>query len=243
MGTGIDTSVSQVTTAKRCMRKWAFGSIYHDYEPQTQDASEGEELHMHHQLWFQNGLKYDAATPLGLLASKGLPFLPDRLLDDPVSEAVINVTVGAHTYRKNKIDLHWNSPAGPCVADYKKAKDEATMRRFGLNKQTLRADLQANLYGYWVMKKFGYDFVHLRWLYHLVKEVEVVPVDLVLDLADAKQVLNLNNVVIDNMAYLKHKKLPILEIEGNEDACEDYSGCTHYAPKCGVTLRERKPRS
>ncbi len=243
MGAGIWTSVSQVTKYERCPRQWAFGALYGDYAPQTAGASDGDTLHLHHQLWFQKGLTYNVADPLGALAAKALPFLPDRLLDDPVSEAEIDVTVGIHTYKRNKIDLYYNSPAGPCLLDYKKAKDASTMRRFGLNKQTLRADLPANLYAYWLMKKFGTEFVHLRWLYHLVKEMDVVPVDIIIDMADAKQILNLHNASVDMMADLKRNKLPILQVSDNDQvACEDYSGC-YYAEKCGVTLRERRTKA
>lgn len=240
----MDTSVSQVAKYITCPMKWALGHVYGIWEQQSAAAEEGDELHMHHELHYKKGLKYDESTQLGALAAKAAVYLPHRLLDEPIAEQKIDVTYGKHTYRNNRIDLIWEAPAGPFVADYKKAKDVRTAKRFGLTKQTLRGDLAACVYAYYTMKFYNYDYCNLLWLYHCVAEMEILPVSAVVDMDDVKSVLMYHNRYIDEMADIKENRTPLKDIPRikGDDSCEKYSGCG-YAGKyecTDVVLRVRK---
>lgn len=211
------TSYSQVKAAEECLRRWAFPSYGGRYEAKTDPQVYGDDLHAHIENYVRYGIEFDETKSMARLAALGRSHFPCAA-DDPRIEEEDLVTYGAHQYRV-KPDTMWFAPCGAVVQDHKSVEHY----RYALTPTKLRTALQACTYAYYAMKVYGTETAVAQWLYFKRSEpIELLLVETEITYEDALRVLRAKQKLVDQMADLKRRQVPVLELPATRAACLKY---------------------
>lgn len=209
-------SVSQIKTAKQCLRKWGFRALARLPSVPSPAMQFGIDGHEQIERWLDHGIVPDQLTPFGRLAVGGLPLLPRP------GEALVEVDfTGAKKGEGHRpveiegvpmvgyIDVLGIRDGLPCVWDHK-----FTGRPdMAFTSETLVDDVQAITYGHVALRLLPADAVRLCWVYYPRNSKRVVfPVDATLGRDDVRD--RFRKRVLP-MAKLLHK---IRESGGQWDA-------------------------
>ena len=227
-------SPSQIKTFALCERKWGF--IYIDGMPRigSPAADFGKKVHEALEDHIQQKKRLDLTTRVGKVAFPGLQFLP---LTRPVLivEGDFDFEYAGFRYR-GYIDVRSISADGlrPLVLDHKTSSDP---RKWGLNSQTLRTDIQALIYAKYALEDTGADYVDLRWVYYRTRgRPSSFPVDATLSRAEVEEgfvpIQNLSRRIHDSLKAEKANDLPF-----DPEACAAFGGCP-YAEICNISTHQ-----
>lgn len=242
-------SASQIKTKRACTRKWALEKLAGLRGPETASQWLGKQVDDHNlQPYLRDGKPIDKSTLAGKIAASGLDWLPQPkwrglevqkhfVIRSPSSRPVAEGGVGIEFGYQGYLDL-WLPFGGqpgffdekPVVGDFKTTK---SIRKWALNEDALRKDVQAQLYAVWAILETKQKEINLSWLYlqtegtHIALPTQVtVHTDEVAHQfqgieKDAKEMLEVHRA----MPKGADPKEYALSIEGNKDACGDYGGC------------------
>jgi len=218
-------SPSQVSTAKRCLRKWAFQYIAKLPRVETPALAFGKKLHAYAEDWLLHEQPPDNTTPEGRLFLEGIPLLPRPRAPGMHVEkhlALVFEDIKWHGYKDVEID-EWRGM--PCVIDHKTSADP---ERWGLTKATLPNDLQAALYG---LHGLDGDVRWLRWLYYDKKHKSAYPVDVELLRSQLEDALGAHVPIARKILTLKS------ELSARPDLVAECNRLEHNPSDCGGTGR------
>lgn len=246
-GDQVYLSASQVSTFRRCKRKWAFTYINGEVSPPSEAMSYGSEVHAVLEKFLLTG-NWQGAADAVACAQQGEHILPaprDKTLG--VEQRFDIPIMNGKARFMGFIDLVVPPRAGNTleVTDHKTTKD----MRYAETSDDLKVNVQANLYSKWAMDKYLKDKVLARWRYYCSRpsrakaavrgrprnmggfravtrvktkaEVEAQWKEL---LADAEEMVTLS----------LNKKVWAKDVEGNEFACNDYGGCP-FKGQCEIS--------
>lgn len=223
-------SPSQITTWRRCQRKWGFDRIA-KHKEQGKAAVFGERVHKVLEDWMRLG-QVPGDDEAGALARKGLEYLP-------LPRTALGIEVAfkfdheAVPYT-GRIDLIYGHKPWTCVviSDHKTTK----LRERVLTGAELLDDPQWITYAYYAAQTYSVGHVVGQWTYFL--RAGWKDADGVKGPALAIPVFASESVgAITTKFHEQHRKysLPIVEsagkdpntLEPNTDACYDYGPCQH----------------
>lgn len=256
-------SASQVATAMRCMRKWAFEKIDKIVVPSTRDQTFGTDTHsvlegfLDGKGWSEDPNQQDAVET----AQQGVDELPEPGgdIDYTVEHYFEFEFLDGKAIMVGFIDL-WiplNGEGIPQVTDHKTTKD----LRYAMgndptkkSKTQIKEDVQANLYGKFALDQCDADEVFLKWLYYCGrpnKETEsgrpreprgfrAVPLK-----RSREEIEAFWEIIVakcQEMYDLKINNVPAKDCQPNTAACWDYGGCPHKN-RCNVKASFMEPTS
>jgi hypothetical protein len=170
-------SASQVSLFRECKVKWALSYLAKLKSPSSPSQALGTEVDdTQLQPYLSEGRPFDYTRESGYIAAAGLAYLPKPgtrglevqkhfLLPSPSGKPGEPAPFGYQGY----LDL-WLPYGGmpeiddgaPIVSDFKTSKD---INRWAKTTETLKTDVQSQLYATWAMWETGARRVHLVWLY------------------------------------------------------------------------------
>jgi len=236
-------SATQITTAKDCLRKFAFHYFTDLPRPEAGPGAElGAKIHKVAEDYLKNGTAPDRDTPEGEIFIGGLPWLPppgsggvEGRIDIEISHIPFTGFVDLCT--RGGILPRWQFGPCPVVLDHKTSSDP---KKWGLTAETLPFDVQALIYGFYEVSKTGHSEIGFRWLYYKTKGRPLVyPTDTVL----AQDIIFKNfESEVWPTAELIHglwqtKPAPNT-LEASPEACSKYGGCP-YIGVCKLTPAEK----
>ena len=152
--------------------------------------------------------RVEIETPIGFTACEG--------------ERVNRIFEFEGTYWAGAIDLLFLSEKWPpLIVDLKSVSD---ISKYAKSPKELEADLAANLYGRYIMDRFGLSYVRHRWVYMQTaprKPRVAKPVDFVIDRSTSRKVVG------EAAAFVKEKlnHLSFEEAKMSPRSCDKYGGC------------------
>lgn len=164
--------------------------------------------------------KYEWRTP----ESQWVGYLDGLFIEDERGEAMIPDHMLAH------MPGHV-----PVILDHKTKRD----LKYAHTEETLREDIQANLYAYSVMDAFGVNLVKNRWIYYSLdgkpqaKRVEVVFEKSEVD--ERVQAIDQQAKKIEALYSIRPKTI---DLTPNVEACDWFGGCEHKA-RCNLSNAEK----
>ena len=236
-------SATQITTAKDCLRKFAFHYFTDLPRPEAGPGAElGAKIHKVAEDYLKNGTAPDRDTPEGEIFIGGLPWLPppgsggvEGRIDIEISHIPFTGFVDLCT--RGGILPRWQFGPCPVVLDHKTSSDP---KKWGLTAETLPFDVQALIYGFYAVSKTERSEIGFRWLYYKTKGRPLVyPTDTVL----AQDIIFKNfESEVWPTAELIHglwqtKPAPNT-LEASPEACSKYGGCP-YIGVCKLTPAEK----
>jgi hypothetical protein len=252
-------SASQVKTYRQCVRKWALEKLAGLRGPETASQTLGKDVDDNYlQPYLRDGKPIDTSTRAGKIAASGLDWLPKpqwRGLEVQKKFIIDSPSKKWGYLGYQDLWLPYGGQPGffddkPVVADFKTTK---SIRKWALNEEALRKDVQAQLYSVWAILETKSKEINLSWLYLQTEGTAIalptqitVHTDEVADQfmgieKDAKEMLAIREALPKG----KDPQEYALSIPGNKNACSDYGGCPFQhlcfqledlidAPKCAV---------
>jgi hypothetical protein len=265
-------SATQVTTFRECKRKWFFKSVEKlDQGPGTIASRLGTETDNEQlQPYFKDGRDFDYTRESGYIAASALAFLPlPQLRGVEVQKRIELPSAQADRYPFSfgylgYIDL-WHPDSSvlpwlegdflelpptpqkisgpiPLVIDFKTTSDF----KWAKTRETLRTDVQANIYAMYALVSTGAPAVDLAWVYMRTRgarKAKRTHTRLYRDEVAAQY----EAIDATGIELVETRMGTKSEAEGgpgglalppNPDACEMYGGCP-YRAKCNLSPKEK----
>lgn len=259
-------SASQVETfLTNCRAKWAWSRIARVPRIEGESAKLGTEVHTQLEGYLagkpfdfthEEGAGYIAAAGVHLLPepnSPGMQIETEFRFQSPRTKFVWNGRIDLEIEDSGIIPglSEDGGPTGvPAILDHK----STSAVRWAKTPETLKWDVQANLYAYAAIVKFRKPSVDLVWTYYQTKgsrSAHRVHLRVHSDHA-AKAFRLIEDVAIEMAAYIDRAKSYVASVEGppdirgwvrenvpkNPGACRAYGGCP-YGSVCQLSLQER----
>lgn len=198
-------------------------------------------MHRALELYLRDGQPLDLSTPEGEAAMAGLHLLPSPgptllievswryTLDGYDFAGIADVMAPRDSRAADRVWL------GPVVLDHKNTADF----KWAKTPESLRDDIQANMYAYAAMQQYAADVVDLRWVYYRRnKPFRAMPVDIALSRADVQPVLARTVDLAARMTAVIKSGLPALSLPPCTSHCGAYGGCP-YQSVCTDLTPER----
>lgn len=242
----ITLSASQIKTFRLCKRKWALEKLAGLRGPETKAQALGKDVDDNQlQPFIRDGRPFDFTRESGYIAAAGAHWLPERTIPglkvqkhftfpSPSSDG-LGIEFGYQGYMdlwvpKGPVPGFDDKYAGyPTVADFKTTK----AKKWALTEDTLKEDVQAQLYAVQAILETRTQFVNLDWIYFLTdgtrksfaSQVTVHTEEV------AKQFEAIEETARDLVQI--RKKMPegmdpkeyAMTLPCNRDACDMYGGC------------------
>ena len=181
----------------------------------------GTAVHKCLEEWLRDGLPFPI-TRAGIIAKKGLPFLPPPSKDLRVELTDVVAVPGADVQFRRTIDLF--DPVEPRLYDHKTFTDARHIPTVA----ALLTGVQSTSYAMWGLDHLQVDSLAATWLYYPKAGGNAVPVDLMFEREPTAKrwAQTLSNAI--KMADLLEKSPTACDT--NHDACNDYNRqCPFYA--------------
>lgn len=249
-------SASQVGTWNECQRKWAWKYVAKIPAPQHASAALGSRVHGHLERYLESG------TPIQFTGADGRP-----------DEAAEIAASGIHLLpppksgmveRKFDLDLKLGSFVGPRGTlpkvmvtgrkDFERIGDDGrpevwdhkttSAERWAKTPEDLLEDVQAGIYGWEALQKFGGASVSLRWVYYRTRGARkawIVPAEMSREHADRlfDQFLVVSKDIATTLVSVdKDGPDGPLSLPPTPSACEGFGGCP-YRGLCNLSPKQR----
>lgn len=235
----VTISASQIKKYQRCPRQWAYRYIEKRPEPSSKSAELGSEIHKVLEDYFRWDVDTIPDDKVGKIAKSGLHLLPSRMTGEPAYPRQDIVVEHPFTFEfegamvRGYIDM--TVKGSPLVIDHKTSSNP---RKYGLNDETLAADIQAVMYAY---AKFydsdiacDSDVVNLEWVYYTTSRfTPAYKVCASLDKPQVESKMDELRPTIREMVHARKTHKHALPLAPNAEACGDFGGCPH-ASVCDV---------
>ena len=229
-------SATQIDTARGCWRKWAFRYRSDLPKPPEKPSAEtGKALHAIQEAYLRDGIE-PPPTPIGLLARRGLPFLPppgSGLVEGNTPHTIDGIPFVILRDWYGKTDhVPGLPPGGYVTIDHKTSKDPA---RYGLFARADALDnVQVLVYGDACEGEERY----FRWLYYPTGtgRARVKPADHVITRREVRD--GIERIVLPIAAeILRHPAVAPLDMPPNTGHCDAFGGC-EYRVHCPTTAAD-----
>jgi hypothetical protein len=246
-------SATQITLFRECERKWAWRYIAKLRTSQHPAAALGTEVENEQlQPYLKNGTTFDYSRDSGNIAASGLAFLPKP---DPDHALQTHFAIPSPTWADGQhvgfgiqgyVDL-WKPQGGmpaldvseledgtPAIVDFKTTGNW----KYAKTKETLKTDVQAQLYATAAMYETGARKIDLIWIYFGTKGPRKAKrIHLRVHAPEvAEQFEKINATALEMHAARKSVINP-LELMPNTDSCEAFGGCP-YRSNCNLSPGE-----
>jgi len=216
-------SASQLSTYKRCQRRWGFKYIDKLPDPVGDGARFGTAVHKVYEDYFGKEVAPNLDTREGRLATRGLDSGLYPLEDGAITyvEPAILLDVDGVLFR-GYIDL-----LGPGrIYDHKTNKDPA---KYALTADALRTNEQGLIYALWGLAYSKLNVIELRWVYHQTAPrvtPKIFAVDAKMERAETEREFE-RHVLIPAKELIRNKSEHKTgnDLTPNLEACGDYGGC------------------
>lgn len=235
-------SASQVQQFIDCPRKWGFKYLEKLETPPHSSALLGTEVHVQLEQYLRDGKTLDFTRPSGEIAAALLPLLPASKTANVRNERAFQIPspTGEFAYR-GFIDLYApdsrvlpglvvDDPA-PLVSDFKTTSNLA----YAHTSDTLKTNVQAQLYAMAIMFEEPTDVVDLVWLYTRTRGAKRAHRVHLRVLAShvAEQFRRIDEIGARVVA-IKSANPKVDELKPNVRMCEAYGGCP-YRYRCNLS--------
>lgn len=263
-------SASQVTLYRECARKWAWKHIAKIETPQHPAAALGDEVEKGQLVpYLRDGRPFDFTKPSGYIANSGLEYLPEPktpglqfqhkfVIPSPTwstgpggeREHIGFGYIGYKDFTHADSKILPNIPsfeggAVPLVGDF---KTTSNVKEYAKTEETLRTDVQANLYAFDAMYQTGSRVIDLVWITMQTGEVRrAVRAHYRAHASDvAEQFVRINETATEIHQIRKKSQAPSapgaaaypLTLPKNLSMCEEFKGCP-YIEHCQLSATER----
>ena len=244
-------SASSIKLGQRCPRAWAYcyldglrdpevawADVTPTTPPRLRSFALGEAVHAIGEAHFGRGTPAWATLP-GQIYASGLGHLPAPADCDeveveapigrtPCAEAPAGRVLEAHGVRWAGFrDLAFRQGGAWTQIDY---KTTASIAKYALTPDTLRADVQCALYTIDACERWALDAMPSRWLYLETKRIRRAwPVDVIVTHEAALAVL----APAAELAKRLDAIASSADAPQNLDACADYGGCQYHVTQGG----------
>lgn len=238
-------SVTQVETWRLCKRKWGYAQL-DKLRYANKYAERGKQVHKIAELWLKDGIPPDTTTRYGRMVNAGTKHLPlpgTALVEYPFIYVTkngiaycgnIDATKYADLYDPQK-NLTVDPQRG-CIWDHK----STTSFDWALTPETLRINVQSNVYGAAIVALLDVQYVDLRWVYYedVNKNPRALPVDATVDLKHIETQLEQIDATAEEIGLHGLTQKCASDLEPNGGACRAYGGCP-YQDICPISDGER----
>ncbi len=232
-------SVSQVTTANQCLRKWFFEKVLRKRPPQTKSQGVGTALHEDIERYLKTGV--NALGPLAMTGKHLLPEPgPDLWVEQPIDALGLTLDgirfIGAmdllHTRGINKgaseIEEVQDPPGTAEVCDHKTTKgSRSDPYAYCKTPKELSTDIQMVGYGE-VARRSIYGLEHIRLSHHYfftAKPLPAVKKTILLPVEEIRETWESFTPIVRSMRQVVTSD--VSDVPGNVNACDAYGGCPH----------------
>lgn len=236
-------SASQIKTYRACTRKWALEKLAGLRGPETKSQTLGKDVDDNQlQPYLRDGRPFDFTRESGYIAASAMAWLPQpkwRGLEvqkhftivSPSSKA-LGIEFGYQGYMD--LWLPFGGAPGfdndfPVVGDFKTTK----AKKWALTTETIREDVQAQLYAVEAILETKSKQINLDWIYMLTDGTrKSFPTQVTVHTDEVAEQFKKIEADGREMVQLR-RKMPeganpqeyALSLPGNRDACGDYGGC------------------
>jgi len=217
-------SPTQIEIFRTCRRKWGYRYLDNIETKPSKAAELGSQVHKILENYLINNA-IDIKTREGQIASAGLHLLPKLLPKDNVERHILFAHEGF--IFQGYIDFfdHLGSQTW-LIGDHKTCSSFSN----ALNEESLKKNIQANIYAQWFFKEKGADAVKLKWVYYGTKvkpQAKAIETDLKKD--EAQPVFT---EILKTAAEIKtviEEKTTTAALPKNTSACFKYGPCPFYS--------------
>jgi hypothetical protein len=229
-------SVSQIETARTCMRKWAFNKIDGLLDDPKPAAILGQAVHDQLEHYLRDGRPIQAHTNPGRIAVIGARFLPAPRTPGMEVEKYFRIEIGPALFR-GYMDVFLppddiRRRMLPVVMDHKTTGNFSWAK----TKDFLETeDVQSGVYAHWAMTEYGATACDLQWTYFKTTgAASAFPVNALMTRMQA-------DVILEGVVDTSQKMLKVLQtcsraldVTPDPTGCEAFGGCSRKA-LCQIT--------
>src|SRR5215471_11673083 len=229
-------SVSQIETARTCMRKWAFNKIDGLLDEPKPAAILGQSVHDQLEHYLRDGRPIQAHTNPGRIAVIGARFLPPPKTPGMEVEKYFRIEIGPALFR-GYMDV-FLAPDDirrrmlPTVMDHKTTGNFSWAK----TQEFLETeDVQAGVYAHWAMTEYGTTACDLQWTYFKTTgAASAFPVNALMTRTQADVILEGVVDTAERMHKVMRTCSRALDVTPDPSGCEAYGGCSRKA-LCQIT--------
>lgn len=217
-------SATEIEMFLTCQRKWGYKYMDNIELKPSKAAELGNRVHKLLENYLINNA-IDIKTHEGQIASAGLHLLPNSLPKDNIERHIL-FAHGGFIFQ-GYIDFfdHLGSQTW-LIGDHKTCSSFSN----ALNEESLKKNIQANIYAQWFYKEKDADAVKLKWIYYGTKgkpQARAIEAELTRD--EAQPVFT---EILKTAAEIKNfieEKLTTSDLPKNTSACFKYGPCPFYS--------------
>lgn len=243
-------SVSQVLNFMRCNHKWALEKIDGLVDPGSDSTELGGLVHDELEKYLELGRPIGTGRP-GKIAMSALPFLPPPRFPGMLIEQWFTVYLpdvegkhGKGAYFQGLKDVEipkgWRT-SRPLVSDHKTTKNfmwAKTPKDLNGGEDDL-GDLQAGLYAYDAMEKFGVDEVDLQWTYMRTTGPPLAqPTYSLITREQVERIMSELTLTTQEMIRTKDEHTTALTVVRDPTGCDAFGGC-YFKSRCNLEPKEK----
>lgn len=214
---------SEIDTFITCQKKWGFRYLDGIETPSSNAAKLGTAVHKVLETYLINN-EINSETIEGKIASSGLKFLPNNIPKNNIEKKIFFeldgfIFSGTPDFFMRVDDHVW------LLGDHKTCSSFSN----ALNSQTLKENIQANIYAKWLFLEKKAKFVKLKWIYYKTKKpLKAKYIENILTNEDNLQIWKKVFSTAKTIEQIYNKGLKSQALLKNTVSCFKYGRCPYY---------------